>query len=189
MNNINLVIFDWDNTLFPSSWTIQNLINLSENNATEKYSHYFVELDNLIYKLFVKIQKYSKIVIITNALPIWIKISSSVLPKTQALLKNIQIISARKDYQSTTNNVHDWKKLAFKKLIIEQINIISVGDAIYEYNALVNLYDKKKILKTIKFIDNPSYDSLIDQLNLLNNNIISIIKSHKHIDYIFNSFI
>ena len=61
----------------------------------------------------------------------------------------------------------DWKKLTFKEVfnkLIENnrlMNIISIGDAEFEYNALIEL-DKikpevKKLLKSVKLLKNPNY--------------------------------
>ena len=85
----SLVILDWDNTLFPSTWVTKNNINLNDIEVRNRYLDFFSELDDQIYKLLQQISEYSKVIIITNALPIWVKISSSVLPKTQYLLRKI----------------------------------------------------------------------------------------------------
>ncbi len=189
----SLVILDWDNTLFPSTWVTQNYINLNDNNMRNKYLDTFSELDNLIATLLQLILEYSKVIIITNALPIWVKISSSVLPKTSYLLKNIRVISARKNFQQVSSDGTEWKKLAFiaeveKELDIKnKQNIISIGDASYEYNALINLYNKNRILKSMKFLEEPTQDLLKDQIELLIDNIKNIITYNKHLDLVIRN--
>ena len=189
----SLVILDWDNTLFPSTWVTKNFINLNDVETRYKYLDFFSELDDLIYNLLHKILNKSKVIIVTNALPIWIKISSSVLPKTQNLLENIKVVSARKNFQKISNDATEWKKLAFQEEVSLELglnnkqNIISVGDASYEYKALINLYNKNRVLKSMKFLEEPSHEILKDQLEILNDNIETIIDYSKHLDLVFKN--
>jgi len=174
-----LVILDWDNTLFPTSWFMQK-----QSNNTE----HFIELDDTLYKLLTRIQQYANVMIITNAMTEWINTSSSVLPKTRKLLDHIKVISAKENYMKSHKNMMDWKKMAFKNELNPQIiNIISIGDAHFEYNALIGLHNKQNniLLKSIKFVDEPHHETLIDQLNVLYDVIPSICQSTKHHDLIF----
>lgn len=190
MNNNNLVILDWDNTLFPTTWINENNIDLNNLDIKKKY---FNKLDNLISILLLEIIKYSEIMIITNALPEWITIcTDKVLPKTKKILKhhNIKIISARKNYKKISNNINDWKKFAFIDEIDLNIkNIISIGDDLYEYNALINLdsdNNDSKFLKSIKFIYRPTIFNIYSQLDILIYNIKKIILTKNHLDLIYH---
>lgn len=189
-----IIILDWDDTLFPTSWLIQNGINIVNVSMKDKLIMVFADLDDILYNLLSKLKNYGQVIIITNALPIWIIMSSSILPKTNKILENIKIISARKKYKSISQNMMDWKRLAFKEEILELIknnnfiNVISVGDAKYEYNALVNLYkitNTNKILKSIKLMERPTNDILIDQLKVLSNVFYNICLSNNHLDLKF----
>jgi len=187
----SLVILDWDNTLFPTTWVTSNFINLNNEEVRNRHLDFFSDLDEQLFKLLKKIMIYSKVIIITNALPIWIKISSGVFPKTRYLLNYIKVVSARKNFQNKSKDATEWKKMAFHTEVEKEINtpnienIISIGDALYEYQALINLYNKKRILKSIKFLDEPTHEILKDQLEVINKNIIEIIKSPKHMDLVF----
>ena len=137
--------------------------------------------------------KCGKVLIITNALLNWIDISSKIIPLTNNLLQNsntIKIVSARGEYSSQSSDPMEWKRMAFKKEL-EKINkninnIISIGDAEYEYNALIKLYssnvDNFRLLKAIKFIKYPNINQLIDQVNVLYNAISRICKEPSHLD-------
>ncbi len=189
MESNNLVILDWDNTLFPTTWINENNIDLNNLDIKKKY---FLKLDNLISILFLEIIKYSDIMIITNALPEWITIcTNKVLPKTKKILKqyNIKIISARKNYKKISNNINDWKKFAFiDEINFEINNIISIGDDLYEYNALINLdsNNNNKFLKSIKFIYKPTILNLYSQINILIYNIKKIIFTKNHLDLLYH---
>jgi hypothetical protein len=192
MNNIinknnTLIILDWDDTLFPTNWFLQNNINLKDDIEKKENISYFMELDNVLSKLLKHLKNYGNVTIITNAMTEWINTSSSALPKTKKILETLNIVSARGNYQMTHPNINDWKKQAFKANKRHYINIISVGDAHYEYNALIGLYDKKNdiLLKSIKFINEPLHEILIDQLEVLNNIVPDICKMNKHMDLKF----
>uniref|UniRef100_A0A6C0BF89 FCP1 homology domain-containing protein n=1 Tax=viral metagenome TaxID=1070528 RepID=A0A6C0BF89_9ZZZZ len=190
--NKTLIILDWDDTLFPTSWTTKNDIKLSNHKNRYKYIDKFDELDKLLSDTLIISNKCGKTIIVTNALNSWIEISSSVLPLTKNIMKSMDIISARERYQEYSD-INEWKKRTFEDEVSSSYNnIISMGDADYEYNALVNLYDSlkvnksKKYLKTIKFIKTNNYDTHMAQLSVIKNNVKNICSLTKHIDLIVN---
>lgn len=198
-NYKTLIILDWDDTLFPTSWISKNNINLLDQTVQNKYIVFFSRLDNLLYQMINTMIKFGKVIIITNATKKWIQISSEMLPHTQKIINRyITVISAKdtheKDYPMQSNI---WKKISFRETITEHFknhkyqNIISVGDAEHEFNAMTDLYDimsltKKRLLKTVRFMRDPSFENLIDQLEVLDKTSLKIIKSNKHMDLTFN---
>lgn len=188
--NKNIIILDWDDTLFPTTWVNMNKLKLDKTNITT-----FSNLDGLLIKLLNNLKKLGDVIIITNAMIIWINTCLKVLPKTKAILNkyNIGIISAREDYRKVTNDPTEWKIRSFKQNINKKYtNIISIGDSLSEYMALVNLFktteNKNKIYKTIKFINNcRTCDKVIikDQVDILNKNIESIVKKQQNLDLVF----
>lgn len=190
---ITLIILDWDDTLFPSSWVIKNNINLLDVENRWRYIELFSGLDKVLYSLLKKLKKYGKVFIITNALLSWVADCTAVLPKTSQLLYSIKIISARQLFQYHYSDMMEWKKNTFKYIVdgnytYDIMNIISIGDAEYEYRALIDLYTfkkNKKILKSIKFLRNPTLNILLDQLTVLYKATDNICTDKKHIDWNF----
>lgn len=193
-----LIIFDWDDTLFPTGWLVQNNINISDELAQNKYIILFTRLDILLNNLLNVTIKDGKIIIVTNAVHKWIDISLNMLPITKKMIdNNIEVISARELYQDKyPDQMGLWKKLVFQNYVnshynTQQLqNIISIGDAEYEFNALIDLYNdqsviNKRILKTIRFIKSPTYESLLDQITVLKNCIVQIIFNKNHMDLLF----
>lgn len=189
-----LFILDWDDTLFPTSWVVSNGINL-QSSSRDNYIVYFQELDRSLNKFLSNIMKLGKVIIITNALLDWIQISSVVLPNTYNLLSKIEVVSARGDYRGKSSNMMDWKIMAFRDVVDREfrksstLNIISVGDAEFEYHALIAINkshpENPKYLKSIKFVKEPSHEILIDQLAVLNDAVTEIWDKHEHLDLIF----
>lgn len=200
-----LFILDWDDTLFPTNWVIKNRIDLMNSSIREQYTTYFQELDRVLSVFLKTTTLMGKVIIVTNALLDWIQISSIVLPKTYVLLKKIKIVSARGSYRNVSSNVMDWKKMAFHDVVDEEfqnsslMHVISIGDAEYEYQALIALNDMNntknlttnptKYLKSIRFIKNPSHDTLIEQLEVLNGAIQDVWVKKNHLDLLFDTHV
>lgn len=189
--NRTLIIIDWDDTLFPSSWAVYNKINLNSESDKIKYSDEFQKLDFQLSQTISRISKYGKIIIITNALLDWIRLTLTVLPKTAKALENIDIISAR-EKQQNTNPLILWKTRTFLEVIKNNSgvnNIISLGDAEYEYKALINLFNDitipHKYLKSVKFIKSNNYQTAIEQIIFIRKEIKEICKKKRHIDLTF----
>lgn len=193
-----LFILDWDDTLFPTNWVMKNGINLMMSNTRDQYIIYFQELDRVLSKFLRKATSLGKVIIVTNALPDWINVSSVVLPETYNLLKKVKIVSAREIYRKKSSNMMDWKMMAFRDIIdlefknTSLMNIISVGDAEYEYQALIALNDRYngvvKYLKSVRFMKDPTHDILIDQLEVLNDAIPTVWDKEKHLDLKFDLY-
>jgi hypothetical protein len=204
---INTTILDWDDTIFPSSWCNKNMINLNDPESVANYKLYFIELDKTASDFLVDLQQYGDIYIVTNANIKWIKACLNILPFTKKVImnNNIRIVSARDLYSQTLSSPTEWKIKTFKDIVSNIVqkssnklncntflNIISVGDAHYEYVALLNLDDHLKInnntnylLKSVKFIEKPHFDLIIDQIQVVKKNIGLIIKKIGYVDLKF----
>ncbi len=198
MNNYDtIIIIDWDDTLMATTWLIQHQIPIQSPIHKPNNIKLFAPLDNILFKLFIKILKYknTKVIIVTNAMMKWIHITLEMLPKTKKLLfEYIEVISARDLYQKKyPGNGFLWKKLVFEQIVDKYLgnkkiqNIISIGDAEYEFRALLDLFDGSRYLKSIRMIPTPSYEYTVDQLNVLNENFDKIYNKRGHVDLVFGS--
>jgi len=211
----NIFLIDWDDTLFPSTWINNNKINLQDENSINEYKLYFVDLDKAVSNFLSILSKVGDVYIVTNASLNWIKTCLNILQLTSKsiILNKIRVISARDLYSNSTNSIIEWKVQTFKNIIIENLNkinnirpntylnIFSLGDAKYEYIALLNLnnflQDNQKVkeniknnnfnflLKSIKFVEDPTFEYIIDELRVIENNKDSIINSLEYIDLKF----
>jgi hypothetical protein len=186
-----LLLLDWDDTLFPTSWVMKNNINLINCQEREQLVDHFQTLDRTLYSFLSNMKTYGKVIIVTNAMTDWVKISSIVIPKTYNILKNMEIISARGLYSKISQEPMLWKKLTFQSIINKEfkhkriMNIISIGDAEYEHEALVSLsksyFNQIKYLKSFRLVKEPNYDFIIDQLNVLSECIPHLWNKQKQI--------
>ena len=187
-----LFILDWDDTLFPTSWAMKNGINISNNGTRNGLMEHFKELDRTVSNFLKHITKYGKVIIITNATKEWIMMSSIVLPLSYNIIdKNINVISARSLFENVSKSNMEWKEKTFQMVINREfenkntMNVISMGDAEYEHQALVSLtktnLQKIKFLKSFRFIRDPTYEQITEQIDLINNHIDKMWNKHKQL--------
>jgi hypothetical protein len=213
----NIFIIDWDDTLYPTTWVNKNSIDISKYDFLREYRIYFLELDKTISSLLESLNQVGDIWIVTNANLNWIKSCLTSLDLTRKTIINnkIRIVSARDTYHLNNSSPTEWKILTFQDIMEDiiikinkkikpntYINIISIGDAMYEYMALINLdnfiksyksnLSSKKLnnefkyfLKNIKFIEKPNFDCVIDQMNVLDKNKNEIVNKLEFIDLKF----
>lgn len=206
-----LIIIDWDDTLYPTSWGVENGIDLTDPNTRYKYMNHFEQLDDELSATLELMITLGDVVIITNAMPEWIELATSILPKTKRCLSVIDVVSARMRHQNHSK-MSDWKKYTFAEELVKRsttqdnrsnsrsdsrtdnhkyINILSLGDAEYEHNALVNLYTHKivphKYLKSVKFIRSTNYDVVIEQIKMIKKYITDICRMTRQVDMTFDT--
>lgn len=186
----SLIIFDWDDTLLPTSFLTQggvfneNII-LSENDQ-KKIEKLEAAALNLLNMAITKGDVY----IITNAGLGWVEYSANrFYPNIFEVLPKIQIISARGEWEKAfPGDSRKWKIQTFlsleKRLNTKLVtNIICLGDSLFEIEAgrvLANCF-REAFVKTIKFKEGPKLDELNKQLLLVANQFNSICSAVKNL--------
>ena len=208
----NIFIIDWDDTLFPTNWVTKNNIDINDSESYNKYKLFFIELDNILSNVINSLNKLGNVFIVSNASLTWLKNCLAILPYTNKLVNafGINVISARDNYfnnnlsiNSERVSIMEWKITCFQDILINvlnsiagkfneknYLNIISIGDANYEYVALMNLnnffeinkLDINYFLKNIKFIEKPEFNIIIEQLFTLKKNIQMIVDKLHFVD-------
>jgi hypothetical protein len=118
----SLIIFDWDDTLFPTSFLARNGY-FSEQNiySTEKDEKFIKKIEKLeqsvIDLINISLTK-GEVYIITNAVIGWVEYTSKqFFPNFYKILDKIKIISARGEWENTfPNNIQEWKIQTFSNL-------------------------------------------------------------------------
>lgn len=185
-----LIIFDWDDTLLPTSYLTPKGIFEEKNELNEKDQLKINKLESSVQKLLEIAISKGDVYIITNAGEGWVQFSAEKFyPSINDILKKIIIISARDKFEKKypeQSNV--WKIRTFlnlKKRINDDLitNIICVGDSSFEIEAGRILASKfiHAVIKTIKFREKPKPEELNKQLNLVLNQFNSIYSSSKNL--------
>ncbi|KAG9389546.1 putative apicomplexan-conserved protein [Carpediemonas membranifera] len=189
-----IVAFDWDETLFPSSWAAA----LGTNDATSKQVEEAVKkleitIHNAFSVLFTTIPN-AIISIVTTARARWIAASiQRFCPSLSQFMDRVQIISARDLFENRYSAERHgesayvvWKLMSFIHLVksakSESVTFISVGDSNCERLAARELaraveenrlspnplpnFPKKLHVKTIKTPDSPDIYQIAQNLEL-----------------------
>ena len=185
----SLIIFDWDDTLLPTTFLTSNGGPLEDIKLSDSDFQRMKEIENHVYLILKESIEKGDVYIITNAGENWVQFSSSIFyPNISELLKKIKIISARMEYEKAfPGNSRQWKIEAFLNLLKDVnnklvTNIICIGDSLFEIEAGRILASKfsEAFIKTIKFRDAPKLDELLKQLKLVAKQFGSIYSSIKN---------
>ena len=189
----NLFIFDWDNTLFPTTFLTKE--EIIDNILPEEYIEIFSILEKSIIKIFNLAINKGDVYIITNSSIGWVEFSiDKYLPNLKKFLDKIHIISARNEYEDVyPGEPKIWKMNAFlnlKKMIDLSLptNIICFGDSIVELNAGKKLAStiNNSFIKTLKFKEIPEPEDIINQLNLIFNKFDYIYSKAKNLSIVID---
>ena len=186
----SLIIFDWDDTLLPTSYLTQvGFFNPNMNiNAIDQKK--ISKIEKSAYKILKLAISKGDAYIITNAEEGWVEYSiQRFYPKLYEILPKINIISARGEWENTyPGDSREWKIQTFlrlqerlnKKLVT---NIICLGDSFCEMEAGIVLAKcfREAFVKTIKFKEFPKLDELNKQLLLVFNQFNSICSAVKNL--------
>ena len=99
----------------------------------------------------------------------------------------IPVISAQAAFARScpSGDPTDWKKKAFaRELTGSNINLVSVGDSIFEREAahFVSQQSCVDLVKTVKFVDSPTIAMLRRQLSTLTGQIDTIVAAGRSFD-------
>jgi len=189
-----LIIFDWDDTLFPTSWILeQGLLADGATISAEQEVH----LENLANQVSSTLQiamGLGKVIIITNAEQGWIEMScTKFTPSLASLLRSISMVSARSSFEQYTKSASEWKRMAFAHEVDlfygsgnagQQRNIVSVGDSLHEQQALISVSKSTPHCsgKSIKLFEVPSIEQLMEQHELLAGCLQDTVEYNGHLD-------
>jgi len=191
---------DWDDTCICSQW-----LKLRGFSFAETYTHQkkeFLEmgeaLTHAIGPLLMKLVQFGRVVIVTNASDGWVQLSCSIfMPKLVDLIGKLTVVSAQQRYRSYVASPIEWKRRTFRDVLDAETrplgrvrNLISIGDGTPEHVAIHSLgpypgrhlLNSQNILKSVKLIDTPSPNQLIEQLATLTSMIEGIVQHPQRLD-------
>merc|ERR1719460_3349153 len=115
-----ILIFDWDDTVLPSTWIQEHGLRLDEESqATEEQQ---VQLNAMADKAMQTLsiaKRHGKVILVTNAERGWIEMSCrKFMPTLLPALESVKILSARSTYEHQgVTSPFEWKYLAFESEI------------------------------------------------------------------------
>ncbi|KAF0749722.1 hypothetical protein AaE_006938 [Aphanomyces astaci] len=201
-----VAVFDWDDTLCPSTW-------LHSQGLLPAYRGHNVALSALVRQvlaalevricaLLTKALTYGPVFVVTAAETGWVEIACSLyLPAVNNLLKmsdEIHIVSARSWFERTFGSGGDalrWKLETLGMIASKCFgnrpgwgnhSLISVGDSLAERDAChaaVHVIPETALLaKTLKFIEHPDIGDILKQVDLAFMSFDNMCAYDNHLD-------
>jgi len=194
-----LIIFDWDDTLLPSTWIQQQGLRLTEDSVpTEQQRVQLKELSLRVARTLRAAKRQGRVVLVTNAERGWVELSCrKFCPWLFPALEGLKILSARSEYEiQGITSPFEWKYLAFENEITtwsarispcSATNVVSVGDAGHERQALLRAAKglPNCRAKSVKLVERPGVPQLLNQHELLGVCLRQIVRHEGSLDLCF----
>lgn len=160
--------FDWDNTLYPSSYMAErSILPYGGTQLPEDLVEPFKVLTESIVSLFTLAMSKGDVVIVTNADYGWVELCvKAFMPGLKETLFRVQVMSARALYEHVAPEYPiQWKIRTFRQqLSWKGKNSIGFGDTAEDSEALIRAAgDLGLMAKAIKTVAQPSVENLIEQ--------------------------
>jgi len=183
-------VFDWDDTLIPSTYLAQKGYRLDGLHAPDPAVEERLRvLEESVCRTIDIALSYGRVHIVTNAEEGWVQMSAAkFMPRVVPWLAKVTITSARSTYEEEhpAKPLH-WKVCAMEARLRESFeephsvkNILSLGDSHVEREAVKIaaqiISDPSSGLRTksIKFTERPSVEQLNRQLELVHSCFASL---------------
>jgi len=194
----NLVVFDWDDTLFPTTWLRVHGLLDEDAVITPEQDERLQALADAVAATLEAAKRRGGVAIVTNAQEGWVQTScEAIMPSLQVHLAGVRIVSARSRHEKpgvfapTT-----WKCLAFEELVHEfygafaepdvalRRNIVSLGDAEHEMEALKWVAAGTEChAKNLKFVEQPCLERLLEQHELVAGIVDDVVDHDGNLDF------
>jgi len=199
-SNSTIIVFDWDDTLYPSSWVHGNgydLVNAELSDLSEQERSLLAAFEDIILIVLDRAMRLGKVMIVTDAEQDWVELSASIfMPRVAALLErsSVLVVSARSSFERKHPfQPSEWKRETFVKYVYGYHsnavdffprNIISVGDGPNERAALHSLVNSVPGLlgKCVKLVTRPTVEELHVQMEMLLGFLTYICRSADPLD-------
>lgn len=186
-NSTNLAIFDFDDTIFPTSSLYSKLDTISTTNLDNVKL-----LDTIYFKLIIDlIKKNYRIYIVSNGSESWIMHAMQNMNMLQSLtlLKMVNVVSCCDMFSEKSADSSVWKMLGFFHVInnirndgISINTLVSVGDSDHDiYSAWI--FHNSMVVNTIKFKAKSTPTSMCKQTLQMKNVLNKNITRERHIDF------
>lgn len=173
-------ILDWDDTICPSTYLASLGLRVDDaGSLPAPLGTQLEQLETAVIDIVKEALKFGNVVIITNAEAGWVELSGRrFLPRVVEFLiyHDIKIVSARTSFESDYPDApSSWKMKAFSREVAtmfpneDELNVLVLGDSMSERDAAHALSSRlpNSRVKTVKFVERPSIDQLMRQVQLV----------------------
>jgi len=175
-----IMIFDWDDTLLPSTWLTQHGLRLDEDSlVTPEFRTVLDQVAALVKQTLLLASTLGTVIIITNAETGWVELScKKFMPSLCETVQQLKCVSARSTFEPKgVASPFDWKVKAFEqeielfysdRMMTCRRNIISFGDSAHEREAVMQVTRQMdSVAKSLKFVERPDVEQLKKEHELI----------------------
>eukprot|EP00440_Ansanella_granifera_P032635 gb/GFBE01035405.1/.p1 GENE.gb/GFBE01035405.1/~~gb/GFBE01035405.1/.p1 ORF type:complete len:349 (+),score=106.81 gb/GFBE01035405.1/:1-1047(+) len=194
-----VLIFDWDDTVLPSSWVQGQGLRLDDSSEVSAWQReQLSQVANAAAETLRMAKQMGTVVLITNAERGWIELScQKFMPTLYPALESVKVISARTTYESPEIvSPLDWKVHAFANEIRRYYgqdalvdgdrrkNVLSLGDSVHEREALLRASAPLPNCrsKSLKFVERPDIAQICKQHSLVTSCFERIVHHDGNLD-------
>lgn len=162
-----LLLLDWDDTIFPTSYLeSRNIEDPSE--ASERLKSVIRRVERRAISL-VNSRAVDNVAIVTTASKAWVQdCLTRWMPLLRATLQGVQILSASENY---SGDGYDRKFKAFQAIYDYEDEVVVVGDGPFEKWAARALANIAPNVSFIGFIDDSTPEQLVEQLEFVHRSL------------------
>jgi len=175
-----LFIFDWDDTILPSSWIQRQGLRLdAASQLSDWQREQLCEASTYALETLRLAKQHGVVILVTNAERGWIELScQKFVPQLLPIIEGVKVVSARTTYEGPCCPTPlEWKIRAFEEEIAHAIgienvlspsrrkNILSLGDSLHEREALHRAIGAMPGAwpKSLKYIERPDVSQICKQ--------------------------
>jgi hypothetical protein len=191
-----ILIFDWDDTVLPSTWIQEQGLRLDEESVpTAEQKAQLNTMASFAIQTLTVAKRHGKVILVTNAERGWIELScQKFMPSLIPTLEDVKILSARSTYEHQgVTSPFEWKFFAFESEIHSfyslceadhRKNVISFGDSAHEREALIRVTERLPSCRTksLKFVERPEVDQLVKEHELISGCFKHIVNHDGNLD-------
>lgn len=194
-----ILIFDWDDTVLPSSWVQGQGLRLDDESKLSCWQReQLSEVAQVAAETLRIAKQLGTVVLVTNAERGWIELScQKFMPTLYPALESVKLLSARTTYESPElNSPLDWKLCAFESEITRVFgkdvisepdlrkNVLSLGDSVHEREALLRATASLPNCrsKSLKFVERPDIGQICKQHSLITSCFDRIVHHDGNLD-------
>jgi len=194
-----ILIFDWDDTLLPSTWVQAQGLSLDAGSMLSDWQRgQLSDVATAAAETFRLAKQLGTVVLVTNAERGWVELScQKFLPSLYPFLESVNVLSARTTYGNAgLSSPSEWKLQAFEKEIQRiygpvvpshlesRKNVLSFGDSMHEREALFRATADLPNCrcKSLKFVEQPEIGQLCMQHSLVSHNFDHVVHHNGNLD-------
>jgi len=191
-----LLIFDWDDTLLPTSFLTRRGHRLDGPAVPSDTMRVLERYADCVRKTLISAANYGKVVIVTNAESGWINLTvEKFMPSITSLVLSFSIVSARSTFEPLgLKSPFMWKEKAFDLVVRSHYqgikptickNVLSFGDSLHEREAVLKVCSESSDpiwCKSLMFIERPDVDQLFREHRLIQECLPQIVSHQGHLD-------